>query len=108
LTLVGHCQTLDPAEESDVNVTQLQGKNSELEAVGLGSLEGKLPEGALIVRNPSSGPIMTIVVKWTIPVKGNATRTQWLYVDGYYLPPPQPVLSPRSTALASDTACSQG
>lgn len=96
-----YCQALDLAGESDVHVIQAQGNVSKLEAVGLGSLEGKLPEGALIVRNDSPEPIMAIVVKWTIPVRGNATRTQWLYVDGYYLPQPQPVLSLRSTALVT-------
>ncbi|MGA8672026.1 MAG: hypothetical protein WB679_19260 [Terracidiphilus sp.] len=84
-----------------MHITKVSGNNTALEAVGLGSLEGKLPEGTLIVRNDSSEPIMTIVVKWTIPAKGNATRTQWLYLDGYYLPQPQPVLSSGSTALVT-------
>jgi hypothetical protein len=89
-----YCQMLDLVGESDVHVTRVQGNTSGLQAVGLGSLEGKLPEGALIVSNDSSEPVMTIVFKWTIAVQGNAARTQWLYVDGYYLPQPQPVLSP--------------
>ena len=84
-----------------MHVTRVQGNTSGLQAVGLGSLEGNLPEGALIVRNDSSEPVMTIVFKWTIPVEGNAARTQWLYVDGYYWPQPQPVLSPGSTALVT-------
>jgi hypothetical protein len=96
-----YCQMLDLVGESDVHVTRVQGNTSGLQAVGLGSVEGKLPEGALIVSNDSSEPVMTIVFKWTIPVQGNAARTQWLYVDGYYLPQPQPVLSPGSTALVT-------
>ena len=81
----------------DMNAISVSTSPKALQA--LASLKDRMPDGALLVRNNSPRPIMAMVIKWTIPTKSRTTRIQWLYLDGYYLPEPQPVLSPGSQAL---------
>lgn len=91
----------DLLQHAGVKVTAISSRPASPNGVGLSSIAGQIPKGALLISNESAKPIMVIVIKWVSTLEDGSTKAKWLYLDGYYFSPLQPVLSPGGEVLVT-------